>query len=82
MLLKGEILPILSCFLFLFDEGMMKYWYPRKTIQGQKYIKLANIATLNSNKYFKFSVKESNKTYACTCTRERMCVTFYMDSEQ
>ena len=44
---KGEILPILSCFLFLFDESMIKFRHPRKTIQGQKYIKLADIATLN-----------------------------------
>ena len=46
MCLKGKILPILSCFLFLFAENMIEYWYPRKTIQGQKYIKLADIATL------------------------------------
>ena len=46
-LLKGEILPVLSFFpLFLFDESMIIYWYPRKTIQWQKYIKLADIATL------------------------------------
>ena len=47
MLLKGKILPILSCFLFLFDESMIEYWYPRKTMQGQKSIKLADIASLN-----------------------------------
>ena len=48
MLLKGKILQIFSCFLFLFDENMIEYWYPQKTIQGQKYIKLADLATLNT----------------------------------
>ena len=28
---------------------------------------ILNMIHLNSNKYFKFSVKESNKTCACTC---------------
>ena len=49
MLLKGKILPILSCFLFLFDENMIEYWFPRKTVQGQKYIKLADISTLTDS---------------------------------
>ena len=44
MLLKGKDLPILNCFLF--DEIMIEYWYLRKTIKGQKYIKFADIATL------------------------------------
>ena len=47
MLLKGKNLPILNCFIFLSDETMIEYGYPRKTIQGQKYIKFADIATLS-----------------------------------
>ena len=57
MLLKGKILPILSCFLFLFDKNMIIYWYSRKTIQWQKYIKLADIATLNFALYLTLTVE-------------------------
>ena len=44
MLLNGKILPILSCFLLLFDEN--KVLVSVKNDSGQKYIKLADIATL------------------------------------
>ena len=45
MLLNGKILPILSCFLFLFDENKDRVLVSAKN-KGQKYIKLADIATL------------------------------------
>ena len=43
---------------------------------------ILNMMHLNSNKYFKLSVKESNKTCARTCAGKCVCVVFYMDSEQ
>ena len=66
MPLKGKILPILSSFLFLFDENMIEYWYPqkkkkkKKKIRGQKYIKLVDIATLNQLKHFDETTKRAH----------------------
>ena len=43
MLLKVEFLPILNCFLFLFDESTD---IRKKQLRCKKYLKFAGIATL------------------------------------
>ena len=59
-------MPMLSCFLFLFDENMVEYWYPRKTIQGQKYLTLADIATLRIF-VFQHEPNLPQNSYSQTC---------------
>ena len=46
MLLKWELMPILKCFPFLSDEKVLKYWKSQTKVQDQKYIKMADLASL------------------------------------